>query len=73
MTLSENGLETPVFDVKHFSSRVKARDGDFIAEGGMMPDREPKDFKCQTWKGGALESIGKNFVALHQVKANSVK
>jgi len=67
VVLSDNRIEMPVFDVKRFSSRVKVRDGDFIAVGGMMPAKAPEDSRFQPWKGGAPESVGRNFVALIQV------
>lgn len=67
VVLSDNRIEMPVFDVKRFNSRVKVGDGDFIAVGGMMPAKAPQDFRFQPSKSVALESAGKNFVALIQV------
>ena len=73
VTLSENRIEMPVFDVKRFNGRVKVREGDFIAVGGMMPGKAPKQYGFQPWKGGPPESNEKNFVALLQVKAGPAK
>ncbi|MEK7951114.1 hypothetical protein [Luteolibacter soli] len=71
VVLTENRIEMPVFDVKKMSSSVLVNDGDFIAMGGMMPDEAVKDARFSSWKGGSAESVGKNFVALIQVKAEA--
>ncbi|RYD62974.1 MAG: hypothetical protein EOP83_13250 [Verrucomicrobiaceae bacterium] len=68
VALTENRIEMPVFDVKKVNCQVEVNDGDFIAIGGMMPGEKPKDARFKPWKGGSPESIGKNFVALIQVK-----
>lgn len=73
VTLSENRIEMPVFDARRLHCNVRVIDGDFIALGGMMPGKPPKDPRFQPWKGGSPESNGKNFVALIQVKSGTVK
>ncbi|MCW1926497.1 type II and III secretion system protein [Luteolibacter arcticus] len=69
VTLSENRIEMPVFDVRQVTRTVLVNDGDFMAVGGMMPAGSPEDLKFEKWKGGSPESCGKNFVALIQVNA----
>ena len=69
VTLSENRIEMPVFDVKRVTSTVLVNDGDFIAVGGMKPGEALKDARFAPWKDGTPEAAAKNFVALIQVKA----
>jgi Flp pilus assembly secretin CpaC len=73
VTLSENRIEMPVFDVKQLKTRLRVNDGDFIAVGGMMPGTPPKDPRFAAWKNAGPESGEKNFVALIQVKTDSAK
>ena len=68
VVLTENRIEMPVFDVKKMNCHVQVNDGDFIAVGGMMPGEPQKDPRFAPWKRGSPESVGKNFVALIQVK-----
>ena len=69
VTLSENRIEMPVFDVKRVTSTLLVNDGDFIAVGGMKPGGSLKDARFAPWKDGSPEAAGTNFVALIQVKA----
>lgn len=69
VTLSENRIEMPVFDVKRVKTTLLVNDGDFIAVGGMKPGEPVKDARFAPWKGGSPEAAGRNFVALIQVKA----
>lgn len=69
VTLSENRIEMPVFDMKRVTTSLRVKDGEFIAIGGMMPGKEPEDRRFQPWQGGSPEAAGRNFVALIQVTA----
>ena len=73
VTLTENRIEMPVFDVKRVTQTVQVNDGDFIAVGGMKPGEPLKDPRFAPWKGAGPEAGAKNFVALIQVSVVASK
>lgn len=67
VTLTENRIEMPVFDVKSLKTAVRVRDGDFIAVGGFVPDTRAEKADFEAWEGASPETTGRPFVALIQV------
>lgn len=67
VTLTENRIEMPVFDVKRLQTAVRVSDGDFIAVGGFIPNPSPRQRGFESWEGESPETAGRPFVALIQV------
>ena len=67
VTLTENRIEMPVFDVKRLQTAVRVSEGDFIAVGGFIPNTPPGKADFEAWAAGSPETAGRPFVALIQV------
>ena len=69
VTLTENRIEMPVFDMKSLQTGLLVNDGDFIAVGGFAPDARTGPAGFSPAKDSPPLTSGRNFVALIQVRS----